>query len=157
MKAAYERGPRFWIGVASKDHVSKGVEGGFAQFCHGKLAPAKRIKKGDWVIYYSAKENFGGSTPLQTFTAIGRVVDDVPFQVEMSSTFKPFRRGIEFLPAIEVEIRPLLEKLDFVKDKKRWGIAFRYGFLEIDPRSFEVIARRMLEEPIRSKVMEDIK
>ncbi len=43
---------RYFIGVASREHVRVGVEGGFAQFSHGKLSPARRLSKGDWVIYY---------------------------------------------------------------------------------------------------------
>ena len=37
---------RFWIGVVSKEHVPRGVEGGFCQVCHGKKAPLNRMKKG---------------------------------------------------------------------------------------------------------------
>lgn len=37
---------RFWIGVVSKEHVLRGVEGGFCQVCHGKKAPLNRMKKG---------------------------------------------------------------------------------------------------------------
>ena len=32
---------RYWIGVASRQHVLTAVEGGFAQFGHGKPGPAK--------------------------------------------------------------------------------------------------------------------
>ena len=42
--------PRYWIGVASKDHVENGVKLGICQFCHGKSTPAKRLSKGDFVI-----------------------------------------------------------------------------------------------------------
>ncbi|WP_313897332.1 EVE domain-containing protein [Bacillus cereus group sp. BfR-BA-01380] len=45
----------YWIGVASRDHVLKGVEGGIAQLCHGDSSPLKRMKSGDWIIYYSSK------------------------------------------------------------------------------------------------------
>ena len=41
---------RYWIGVASKDHVSRGVDGGFCQLCHGKAQPLKRMASGDWII-----------------------------------------------------------------------------------------------------------
>lgn len=68
--------PRYWIGVASRDHVLKGVNGGFAQLCHGKEAPLKKMNVGDWLIYYSSKESFKGNKPYQKFTAIGRVIDD---------------------------------------------------------------------------------
>ena len=60
---------RYWIGVASREHVLIGRESGFAQFCHGKEAPAKRPRQGDWVIYYSGKEKFEETAPCQKFTA----------------------------------------------------------------------------------------
>jgi hypothetical protein len=50
---------KYWIIVASKDHVKNGIAAGFAQACHGKSAPLKRMKKGDFVIYYSGKESLG--------------------------------------------------------------------------------------------------
>jgi hypothetical protein len=31
----------YWIGVASKEHVMRAVQGGFAQVCHGKEGPLK--------------------------------------------------------------------------------------------------------------------
>lgn len=27
---------KFWVGVVSKEHVQRGVTGGFCQVCHGK-------------------------------------------------------------------------------------------------------------------------
>jgi len=45
--------------VASKDHVKNGIAQGIAQACHGKAAPLKRMKKGDFVIYYSGKQTLG--------------------------------------------------------------------------------------------------
>jgi hypothetical protein len=39
--------PQYWSTVASKEHVDAGVEQGIAQFCHGKLGPAKRVNEGD--------------------------------------------------------------------------------------------------------------
>ena len=38
---------RYWLGVASKDHVQIGVEGGFCQLCHGKKTPLTRMQRGD--------------------------------------------------------------------------------------------------------------
>jgi len=46
---------KFWIGVVSKEHVLRGVEGGFCQVCHGKKGPLNRMKKGDYLLYYSPK------------------------------------------------------------------------------------------------------
>lgn len=44
---------RYWIGVASKEHVMRGVQGRFAQVCHGKAGPLKQMRPNDWLIYYS--------------------------------------------------------------------------------------------------------
>ena len=49
------RETKYWIIVASKDHVKNGISAGIAQACHGKSSPLKRMKKGDYLIYYSGK------------------------------------------------------------------------------------------------------
>ncbi len=136
--------PRYWIGVASKDHVANGVSLGICQFCHGKSGPASRLKKGDFVIYYSSKHTMNKPELYQKFTAIGIVTDEAPYQVDMENRFKPFRRNIRYLEAQHVDIKPLIHALPFIKNKTSWGYVFRYGFLEIDQESFEIIAKGML-------------
>ena len=143
--------PRYWIIVASRDHVQRGVrgdEGGsFAQANHGKAAPLKRLRAGDWVIYYSSRAEAEKDTPLQTFTAIGTVKDDEVYAGEMSRNagdFKPARRRIDFRACEEVPIRPLIDQLSFIADKAHWGAPFRFGMLEIPRADFERIAGQML-------------
>ena len=135
---------RYWIGVAAREHVRVGVKGGFAQFSHGRLGPAKRLSKWDWIIYYSGKERYGETDPCQKFTAIGQVVDSEPVQVEQFPGFKPWRRRIKYRRAAEVDIHPLIGRLSFITNKARWGAALRFGFLEISGPDFAVIAKRML-------------
>jgi hypothetical protein len=38
-----EGSPRHWIGVVSRQHVLRGVAGGFAQLGHGTAAPLRRM------------------------------------------------------------------------------------------------------------------
>lgn len=135
---------RYWIGVASKEHALFGTKGGFAQFCHGKPGPAKKLSKGDWVILYSSKERLGESTICQEFTAIGQVIDSEPTQIEQFPGFKPYRRKIRYQRSQAVNIRSLIEELSFIRNKARWGTAFRFGFLEIPEGDFGKIAARML-------------
>ena len=136
---------KYWIGVACKEHVEHGVKLGVAQFCHGKIGPAKRLSCGDYIIYYSSKVVMNGAELYQKFTAIGRVIDDEAYQVDMGNGFMPFRRNIDYFDAQHVDIKPLITELDFIKNKKSWGAAFRYGFLEIDAASFDKIAVQMME------------
>lgn len=144
---------RFWIGVASKEHVDNGIKLGICQFCHGKLSPVRRLSKGDIVIYYSSKFQMHSPIACQEFTAIGIVQDRQAYQVEMNENFKPFRRDIKYLESTPQDIKPLIPALSFIKNKKSWGYVFRYGFLEIDQESFEVIAKAMLKENLAQEII----
>lgn len=135
---------RFWIGVASREHVRLGVTGGFSQLCHGKAHPLKRMSIGDWLIYYSPKERFEENAPCQKFTAIGKVTGEEVYPFEMFPGFIPYRRNIHFLEATDAPIRPLIDQLSFIREKTRWGYAFRLGHLEIQRTDFEVISTVML-------------
>lgn len=137
---------RYWIGIASKEHVKMGVAGGFSQLCHGKAQPLRRMAMGDGLIYYSAKEKFGEDALCQQFTAIGEVVGNEVYPFEMFPGFVPYRRDIHFFDARDVPIRPLIAQLSFITDKTRWGYVFRYGHLQIPQADFELIAAQMLLE-----------
>jgi hypothetical protein len=54
--------------------------------------------------------------------------------------FLPFRRDVDYRPATEAPIAPLIEALDFIPDKKRWGYPFRRGILAIGAADFARIA-----------------
>lgn len=136
---------KYFIAVVSKEHTLRGVEGGFMQVCHGKQAPLKRMKKDDWVIFYSSKQTMNGIEKCQAFTAIGRAEDDLVFPFQMSSNFIPFRRKVKFYPCSEVSILPLIEELEFIPNKKTWGFPFRFGFLEIREHDFDIISSKMLK------------
>lgn len=136
---------KYWIAVVSRDHVLKGVEGGFAQAGHGKSAPLKRMKQGDWLIYYSPKMSLHGTQKCQMFTAIGEVKDDRIYQIEMNPDFVPNRRDVDYKNCSEISILPLIEKLSFIEDKKHWGYKFRFGILEIPNADFELISSLMLK------------
>lgn len=137
---------RYWVIVASKDHVKKGFAEGFAQACHGKSSPLKRLRKGDFVIYYSGKLKMGVAEKCQEFTAIGEVKDEEVYEFQMTEDFCPSRRNITFFESHDVSILPLIEHLDFIQNKKSWGYPFRFGFFEINQHDFELISSKMLKE-----------
>jgi hypothetical protein len=83
--------PRYWILVASQEHVKLGVAGGFAQAGHGTQSGIARMHAGDRILYYSPKVAYGRDELLHAVTALGEVVDDKIVQVRMSPDFKPFR------------------------------------------------------------------
>jgi len=135
---------KYWIIVASKDHVRNGKAEGIAQACHGKASPLKRMRKDDFILYYSGKQTLGKPQLCQEFTAIGKVTDDEIYQFQVSEDFCPSRRNIEFLPSEDVSILPLIDQLDFIQNKKSWGYPFRFGFFEIQQQDFNLISNKML-------------
>ena len=141
------RETRYWVGVVSAEHVRKGVCGGFAQLCHGKAAPLKRMRPGDWLVYYSPAETMRGGEPVQAFTAIGRVRDGTAYEFDMGGGFVPFRRDVAYLPCRAAPIRPLLAALSFLPDKARWGYVFRRGHVQVPREDFLLIARAMGVDP----------
>lgn len=137
---------RHWIAVASAEHVSLGRSLGIMQVCHGKATPLRRITPGDQVIYYSPVSRFGGKDRLQAFTAIGTVIDTMPYQVEMTAGFKPWRRDVQWHAAHEASIRPLLGRLTFAAEGTNWGYRFRLGLFEITSEDAALIATAMMAD-----------
>ena len=135
---------KHWVNTVSRDHVRQGVDGGFTQAGHGKASGLKRLRAGDWLVFYSSKAGLHNGEPVQAFTAIGRVSDDELYQVEMTPGFRPWRRNLEFAKCAEAPIRPLIAELTFIKDKKHWGYVFRFGLFEIPQEDFARIKRAMV-------------
>jgi predicted RNA-binding protein len=131
---------KYWIGVASEEHVNRGIREGICQLCHGKKQPLNRMKQGDYIIYYSSKVKMDEPLLSQKFTAIGQIVDTGAYEIGNGV----YRRNVKFKPARAVPIKPLIEKLSFIKDKVRWGYPFLFGHFEISEGDFNIIAEAML-------------
>ncbi|HVZ13212.1 MAG TPA: EVE domain-containing protein [Bauldia sp.] len=134
---------RYWIGVASREHVLRGVAGGFCQLNHGKSGPIRRLSPGDWIVYYSPRESMNEGEPVQAFTAIGEIAAGEPYVGEMGGGIQATRRGVRFLKATDAPIRPLLDVLSFTRGRVSWGYAFRRGSFAIDETDFRIIAKAM--------------
>lgn len=130
-----------WLGVVSRAHVERGVAGGFAQLCHGKAQPLRRMQRGDWLVYYSPSVEMGGA-PLRAFTAIGQVEDDEVFPYDMGGGFVPFRRRVRYAAAHPVALDDLKDRLALCA-RASWGIALRRGHLELAPADLATIAGAM--------------
>ncbi len=128
----------FWINTISTEHVRIGMKGGFTQANHGRPTTLKRLKKGDLIAFYSPRTSYPDGEALQEFTAMARVTDQEPYQAEMRPDFHPWRRDVEPLETTDTPIRPLLDRLEFIPDKRRWGLPFRRGLFEVSEADFHV-------------------
>lgn len=133
----------YWIGIVSGEHVQHALEGGFAQFCHGKVQPLTRMKAGDGFVYYSPNMTFRGKERFQCFTAIGLVKERPPYRFDMGGGFVPHRRDIDWADSTEAPIHAWLDSLEFAEGSRNWGYKLRFGHFAISEHDFRVIAQAM--------------
>lgn len=134
---------RYWIGVASRNHVKIGEAGGFCQLGHGKEAPVRRLSPGDGLVYYSPREEMRSGAIVKGFTAIGRVRPGDVYQAQQTESFCPFRHDVDYFTAHDAPITPMLEHLTFTAGGANWGWLMRRGMFEISEGDFSIIANAM--------------
>ena len=119
------------------------MSGGFTQAQYGSPKGLRRLSRGDLVAFYAPRTQLRGGDAIQRFIAVAEVVDDEPYQVQMAPGFHLWRRHVQFRRSAEAALAPLIECLDFVRDKSRWGYVFRRGLFEIPEADFRKIASAM--------------
>ncbi len=61
----------------------------------------------------------------------------------MRPDFHPWRRKVDFLECTETPIRPLIDQLDFIEGKSRWGYKIRFAVFKINDHDLVVIRAAM--------------
>ncbi|PLS38073.1 EVE domain-containing protein [Carnobacterium maltaromaticum] len=134
---------KYWIGVASKEHVLLGVNRGFCQLSHGKKAPLTRMKKGDKILYYAPKISMNTPNPYQKIVAVGTIADDSIYEFEMAPNFIPFRRNVLF-EKIEKEVT--LQNLRKFPEWNQISSKLRFGHFEISQNLYQLIYDKLKNE-----------
>ncbi|WP_241981100.1 EVE domain-containing protein [Cryobacterium algoritolerans] len=139
---------RYWLGVAPREQVLRGVSMGLAQASHGSRAALEDMRESDGVVYYSPRTGTDGET-LREFTAIGWIAP-VPLDrtgqagQARSGSYRPWRHQVDYdTDAVAASIRPLLTVLEFTRDDPNWGYQLRRGLIEISRHDYDLIRRQM--------------
>lgn len=136
---------KHWLGVVSRSHVERAVGGGFAQLCHGRAAPLRRMAAGDWLVYYSATAEMGGGERVQAFTALGQLVDERVYEVDVGDG-RACRRNVRYESVGQVPLASLAAELHLTAHP-HWGFALRRGHLPLDAHDFAIIAQALKNAP----------
>ena len=131
-----------WLGVASAEHVRRGVSLSIAQIGRGKRAGLARMSAGDTLVYYSSLEHSGDALPVREFTAPGVVADDVIWQGAEGS-FKPFRRRVDYVPVEPIALETVRSRLQLASSPN-WGYQLRQGLIPLDPLDLVVLREVMM-------------
>ena len=113
------------------------------QVCHGKVAPLKRVRAGDRVVYYAPTLTMGGKDRLQCFVSIGLVLQGEPYSFDMGGGFVPLRKDVQYVAAQEASILPLVPRFEFVESPQRWGYKFRFGLFELSDHDMVLVVMAM--------------
>ena len=136
-----------WLGVASGEHVRRGIDLSIAQIGHGKRGGLARMHPGDTLVYYSPVERLGDKTPLRQFTAIGVIQDGEIWQAD-EGTFRPFRRHVHYEPVTPVLAEDLRSQLHLMS-VPNWGYQLRRGLIQLDEADVTVLRVAMCGEGVR--------
>ena len=135
---------KYWFGVAAAEHVRLGVEGGFCMFAHGSHTAALKLSAGDWVAYYSPRQQIDGGAEVRAFTAIGEVMPGAAAEQPMAHGLTGWYRPVDWRrQAAAADIYPLLDHLSFVKNRSHWGMYFRKSLFSVDRADFALVADAM--------------
>jgi hypothetical protein len=134
---------RYWVGVAARDHVVRGVAESFCQFAHGDHKAAGRLAVDDRFAYYAPMTGIRIGDPVRRFVALGRTLDAPAVEAQMTPEVTGWRRSAAYYDAIEADIYPLLPRLSFVRDPAHWGMAFRKSLFPVNEADFAIIAEAM--------------
>ena len=128
-----------WLGVASAEHVRRGVSLSIAQIGHGKRGGLASMRAGDSIVYYSPRESLADAKPtLRAFTAIGHLPDDTVWQAD-EGDFRPWRRKVAYVhDAVEVALISLGGALELTVDPQ-WGYQLRRGLIELSAHDHALI------------------
>ena len=130
-----------WLGVASANHVQRGVTLSIAQINHGQRAGLARMHPGDTLIYYSSTQVMGVQDGYQHFTALGTIHDSDIWQAD-EGDFRPYRRRVEYLPTKPAPLAELRSRLNLTR-VPNWGYQLRRGLVPLDAEDVAVIREAM--------------
>lgn len=106
------------------------------------------MKKGDYLLYYSSKYQLNSQGKLQAFTAVGKIIDDAAYQVEMFEGFFPFRRDVSYYQPIR---DCSIEQVRLHPEWHQYASQLRYGHFEISKDFFLYVFEQMkLDNPVET-------
>ncbi|HIE29058.1 TPA: EVE domain-containing protein, partial [Candidatus Poribacteria bacterium] len=111
------------------------------------------MKKGDGLVFYISRKKIGQrgtSGRVCEFGGIGKVIGEAcesqnPIWNTVGDITFPYRRKVEITPAKQrVQVTEMLNSLDFLVGKKKWGGFFLQSLRKISDKDFETIKNAIL-------------
>ena len=122
-----------WLVVMTEDNFVVSVKHGIIGFPRSMGTTAGKMKPGDQVVFYLSRKKVGQkgvSGALFQFAAAGKIKGSVFLSEDkiwnsVGNETYPVRCKVDITTGKRrVDIRPMIEALDFIKNKEHWGVSF---------------------------------
>ena len=140
-----DTGVNYWVFCITEDNLETAFREKVIGFRKGKRIRLTSVSSGDLVTFYVSKKAFSSQTPVQKF--IGKVVVrsrcyESSKQIWQNGLF-PMRIDISLVSIRSCQIKPLINRLQFIKNKEHWGGALMAGTVRISEQDFNLIQEAM--------------
>lgn len=119
---------------------------------------AKRVQKGDYIIFYIMQRPNPRDPRAKMISGLFRVASEVYYETSQvwPDGVYPHRAKLEPVLVAEraeqmLPIKPLIQKLKFIPNKKNWGRAFQTALLRMPKADFKLIKRELEKAIAASK------
>lgn len=133
--------PKYYLFTGPLSHLSHFKKKGYVQQNFNHKKRLEKLSIGDYIVFYASRESSSSTEPYRKIIAIGRITDDKIKTVTVDKK-KFHRMKAKFYNYKETPLSEFINDLDFIKNKKYYGLYFISGFREISKHDFNIIRKR---------------
>jgi predicted RNA-binding protein len=134
-----------WIVCITNDNLRISLKEKVIGFAESKRAVLKSFEPGDLVVFYVSRESLSSTKRIGKFIGLAEVVSQSYKSSAPVWNHGVFPQRIRIEPVSEksCDIKTLLDRLRFIKNKANWGASFLSGILRIPHDDFDTIRENM--------------
>jgi predicted RNA-binding protein len=134
-----------WIVCITNDNLRISLKEKVIGFAETKSSVLKSFEPGDLVVFYVSRESLSSTKRIGKFIGLAEVVSQSYHSLEPIWNHGVFPQRIDIEPVSEksCDVKTLLDRLRFIKNKANWGASFLSGILRIPHDDFDTIRENM--------------
>lgn len=142
---------KYWLIVMTRDNFHISLEHNLIGLPESVESIASKVTPGDKVIFYLSRESVKKRMHsfVGQFVAVGQIKSTVSRSNKkiwnpIGDKIFPIRCEVDIeVGKHAVDAKPLVNSLDFIANKKRWGLSFFRAIREIGQRDYEEISNKL--------------
>jgi len=131
----------YWIICITEDNLRITLRQQVIGFAESKGKLLKSFQPGDLVVFYVSRESLSSGKRVGKFIGLAAIKGESyrSFEPMWKNGLFPQRINIEALSEKSCDIRSLIDRLRFIKNKAKWGATFMPGIIRVSQDDFETV------------------